>query len=139
MTQYFVTASFLLLMENTFISNKTKTKIPSHPFNLIKEAVLGKNYELSFVFIGEKKMRVLNKTYRNIDKATDILSFSVGEDAGEIFICPSKAKSKTKEFERNFSNFVAFLFIHGLFHLKGMDHSSTMEKAEEKIRAKFNI
>ena len=38
-----------------------------------------------------------------------------------------------------FFNFIAFLFIHGLFHLKGLTHGSRMERAEKTVRAHFHI
>lgn len=127
-------------MEQKFsITNKTKTHIPRLPFNEMKEAVLGKEYELSLVFIGEKKSRELNRTYREKDKVANVLSFSLGPSAGEIFISPAEAKKHAHEFDRSVTHFIGFLFIHGLFHLKGFDHGSTMEKAEQKIQKKFNI
>ena len=48
-------------------------------------------------------------------------------------------KREMKEFERKFENFIGFLFIHGLVHLKGYDHSEEMEKEEIKYRILFNI
>ncbi len=64
--------------------------------------------------------------------------------SGEIFINPEKARIKAKEFGRTFDNYVKFLFIHGLFHLKGHDHEDNesaekMEKAEISVRKKFGI
>ena len=44
-----------------------------------------------------------------------------------------------KDFERTGATFVAFLFIHGCVHLKGLDHGSKMEAIEERIRQKFGI
>jgi len=130
-------------MENeTFsITNTLKTapKINGAFFEQIKDAVLGKKYILSVVFIGDKKSQNLNQTYRQKNYPTDILSFSINKNEGEIFINPSVAKKKSKEFERSEENFLNFLFIHGLVHLKGMDHGSIMEKEEEKFRKKFKI
>lgn len=125
--------------ENFTITNKTRSTLPSVPFALIKDAVMGKNYSLSLVFIGERRSKFLNNTYRDKNKSTNILSFSLDKKSGEIFITPAVAKRQTKKFERNYPNLLAFLFIHGLLHLKGMEHGSTMEKAEEKIRKVFGI
>jgi rRNA maturation RNase YbeY len=68
-----------------------------------------------------------------------VLSFTLDDTAGELYITPEVARKECKEFGRSFEKFIAFLFIHGLHHLKGMDHGSTMEKAEEKIRRKFGV
>jgi probable rRNA maturation factor len=108
-------------------------------FDQIKKAILGDKYELSLVFITAKKIKNLNKIYRNINKPTDILSFPLSKTSGEIFICPAEAKKMMLEFKRSYKNFLAFLFIHGLVHLKGYDHGCEMEKLEIKFRKKFKI
>jgi probable rRNA maturation factor len=124
---------------NFSITNTTKGKLSRLPFSDMKDYSLGKKYNLSLVFIGEKKSRYLNKKYRGKDKSTNILSFPISKNEGEIFITPSVAKWECKSFERKLDNFIAFLFIHGLMHLKGFDHGSTMEKAEAKLRKKFSV
>jgi probable rRNA maturation factor len=111
----------------------------SPDLELIKEAVLGKNFELSLVFCSAKKIQSLNKIYRNINKPTDILSFPLSKNSGEIFICKSEARKMMAEFDRPYENFLAFLFIHGLVHLKGYDHGAKMEKIEQKFRQKFGV
>ena len=111
----------------------------SPDFELIKKAILGSKYELSLVFITAPKIQKLNKIYRNINKPTDILSFPLSQTSGEIFICKTEARKMMSEFNRPYENFLTFLFIHGLVHLKGYDHSDKMEKVEEKFRKKFGI
>ncbi len=126
-------------IETFSITNKTKSTLPSVPFGKIKDAGLGKDYSLSLVFVGERRSRKLNNSYRAKDKSTNVLSFTLDKKNGEIFITPAVVKRQTKKFGRNFQNLVAFLFIHGLMHLKGYDHGSTMERAEEILRKKFRI
>lgn len=109
------------------------------PFLEIKEAVLGSKYDLSLVFITPKKIKELNKIYRNINKPTDILSFPLSKQNGEMFICKSETKKMAKEFDRPYDNFLLYLFIHGCVHLKGFDHGPKMDKLEEKFRKQFNI
>jgi probable rRNA maturation factor len=108
-------------------------------FDQIKETVLGSKYELSLVFCTAKKIQELNRVYRNINKPTDILSFPLSKTTGEIFICKSESRKMMKEFNRSYDNFITFLYIHGLVHLKGFDHGDKMEKIEEKFRKKFRI
>ncbi len=105
----------------------------------IKEIILGKKYELSLVFCSAQKMKELNRIYRKINKATDILSFSLSKTSGEIFICKTEAKKKIMEFNMTYNNFLVFLLIHGLVHLKGYDHGPKMEKIEIKFRKKFGV
>ena len=128
-------------MNTTFsITNFTKWKNPKNKiFEEIKDKVLGKKYELSLVFIGRKRSRKLNLKYRSKNKPTDILSFPLSNNSGEVFICIERCKLACKKFDRKLDNFIIFLFIHGLMHLKGMDHSSTMERAEEKVRTIFKV
>ena len=117
--------------ENFSITNKTKSTLPSVPFLKIKNEALGKDYSLSLVFVGEKSIQKLNFNYRGKNKPTNILSFSLDKKFGEIFICPAIARKESLS--------LAFLFIHGLTHLKGYDHGDTMERAEEKLRKQFGI
>lgn len=121
------------------IRNTTKGKPPGLPFRLIKEKVLGKNYDLSLVFVGEKRIRTLNRIYRQKNKPTDILSFPISKNSGEIFLCLPKVTAQAKIFDRSFKNHLAFLFIHGLLHLKGLDHGSRMEREEKAITSYFGI
>ncbi len=118
---------------------KSAPQIDGALFTRIKEKVLGKKYELSLVFIGKTRAKRLNNTYRQKDYATDILSFPLDDTAGEIFIYCPKARQKAKEFGRSFENYLVFLFIHGLFHLKGLDHGIIMENKEASIRTLFSI
>ncbi len=119
--------------------NKTKTKLPSLAFVDMKNYALGPDYELSLVFVTEKEMHEINLKTRQKDKPTNILSFPLDEHSGEIFICPDYAFKEAADFERTPENYLAFLFIHGLIHLKGLDHGSKMENEELKVRKQFGI
>jgi len=103
----------------------------------IKSNILGKDYDLSLVFADKKLSRSLNFKYRKINKPTDVLSFAISDKMGEIFICLEVAKKKAKEFypalpwlRGSFANYLLFLVIHAILHLKGMEHSSKMERYE---------
>jgi rRNA maturation RNase YbeY len=119
--------------------NDTKSKIPRLAFLRIKEAVLGKKYELSVAIVGTSKIHELNKRWRDKDKPTDVLSFPLSKIEGEIYINPAMAKKEAKKFDRPYGNFILFLFIHGLVHLKGYEHGSRMEAIEKKFRKRFGI
>ncbi len=119
------------------ITNKTKGKLPSLPFLLIKNDILGENYSLSIAFIGKAKSKELNNTYRKINKSTNILSFPLSKKEGEILLCPELVKKETKKFGRNFRELLGFLVIHGMLHLEGMEHSSTMERRENFYDKKY--
>lgn len=105
------------------INNKTRKKVPGIKFEKVKEKVLGRKYELSLVFCGDALSRRLNKLYRSKDKPTNVLSFPLSKNSGEIFI----NLSKTKDFS------ALHLFIHGMLHLKGMEHGDIMERTEKNL------
>ncbi len=123
------------------IKNFTRGNVPYKdlPLCAIKEKILGKNYELSLAFVGDTRSKNLNKKYRGKDKPTNILSFELSKTSGEIIMNPRLVKSQASKFNRSYKNFLAFLFIHGLYHLEGMQHGSIMEEAEKKIRKIYNI
>ena len=111
--------------ESTFsILNKTRRATPRAPFLYIKDKVLGKKYELSLVFVTPSISHKLNLQYRDKDKPTNVLSFPLSKTSGEIFIDLSFKEHSP-----------IFLFIHGVLHLKGMQHGATMEAEEKKLLA----
>ena len=121
------------------IINKTKGKLPRLPFVNAKNAVLGEKYELSVAFVGNKESQNLNKKYRSKNKPANILSFPLSKKEGEIIICPNQAKKDARNFNLTYAKFIPFLFIHGLHHLKGLKHSSRMDKKEAVVRKKFGL
>ena len=125
--------------ETFTLKNMTKGELPSLPFVRMKESILGKKYETSLLFVGPKKAKELNLRYRGKSYTPNVLSFPTSNTTGEIVICPVVAKKEAKKFQRTYENFVGFLFIHALLHLKGFDHGSRMEKAEANLRKEFGI
>ena len=106
--------------------------------NNLKNDILGKEYSLSVALISAKKSQEINKKYRKKDKPTNVLAFSYRENEGEILLCTSVIKKEAKNFNKTYEEFLGFLVIHGMLHLKGLKHSSTMERAERKYDQKHN-
>jgi probable rRNA maturation factor len=111
--------------------------LPDVPFLLIKEKLLGKRYNLSVAFCTPKESQEKNKTYRGKDYPTNILSFPLSEDEGEIYISLSTARKDAKNFDMSYTKFLHLLFIHGCLHLKGLEHGSTMEELEDTHLKQF--
>jgi len=124
---------------NFTLVNATKAKLPRLAFAQMKEAALGSDYILSVSIVSKETIRELNKKYRQIDEPTDILSFPLTAHEGEIYLNLEYAKKESKKFNRTYENFLGYLFIHGLVHLKGYDHSSKMEEIEVKLRKLFGV
>ncbi len=129
-----------LVEEKLGIINKTREKAFGLDFSLVsrmKDDILGKEYSLSIAYVSEKTSKELNTKYRDKNKSTNILSFNIGNKEGEIIICPLVVKREAKNFDKNVPDFLGFLVIHGMLHLKGMAHGSIMSKAEKKYDQKY--
>jgi probable rRNA maturation factor len=124
------------MKERFSITTETKGKLPSLPFlkvaKKIKNAVLGENYSLSIAFVGKKRSQEINKKYRNKDKPTNVLSFALRKEEGELVLCESVIKKEVKDTGKTSNEYLAFLLIHGMLHLKGLEHGDRMEKLEKK-------
>jgi len=125
---------------NTLTITSTAKKYPTHhPYEMMKKKILGAKYELSLAFVGKTRAAKLNQAYRNKTYTPNVLSFPLTENAGEIIICPQVANKEAVKFNLSTDGYIAFLFIHGLLHLKGHDHSDTMDALEQKYLKTFNI
>lgn len=124
------------------VLNKTKNKPPISGllFKKIKEAAIGKKYSLSIVLVGNSLSRKINLKYRGKNKPTNVLSFEVSEDSGEIFLnLPLIKAEAARDWQTSYKNFFTYLLIHGLLHLKGLDHSASMTKKEKNLLKKFKV
>lgn len=128
--------------KNFSLQSTTKQQRPrlayGVPFLNIKEKILGKRYELSLVFVGDTRMRALNEKYRKKNATTDILSFPISKNAGEIFISQKEAARRSKKTKLSEKQYLTFLYIHGLLHLSGHKHGKVMEILEKKWCKTFN-
>mgnify|MGYP000997129720 CR=1 FL=1 len=119
----------------------------------IKESLLlekdSTNYEISISIVDNREIRDLNREYRNIDKETDVLSFPIDEDfgdmplLGDIIISGEKALEQSIEYGHSLIREMTYLTVHSMFHLMGYDHMEEEEKRimrekEERVMAKLN-
>lgn len=125
--------------DNLTLIAETKGRIPTLPFVDVKESILGKKYNLSIVFPSVKRSTELHIDWKNEDGPANILSFPITQTSGEIFISLEAAKKEHAKFGLDYDDYIGFLLIHGMLHLKGMDHGAIMEKAEAKYCKKFGI
>ena len=116
-----------------------KGKLPRLPFLELKNAILGKRYELSIVFTTPAHSRRLNRTHRGKDKPANVLSFALSPRSGELVLCQSTARKEAPAFGMSERRFLSYLLIHGMLHLKGFAHGSTMENKEELFLKKFSL
>jgi len=121
------------------IKRQTKGKLPSLPFQRLKDKILGKDYDLSIVFASIRTSKNLNRRFRGKNRPTNILSFSLSPKTGELVIHAKTAKKEAPRFGRTYKKFLGLLIIHGMLHLKGMRHSSKMESKEKSIQDQFGF
>lgn len=108
-----------------------------------------------------ENIRKINKKYRKIDKATDVLSFPMFEKAeldekiknkdflyedvlGDIIISIEKVKEQAEEYGHSFERELSYMVVHGFYHLMGYDHieekdKKVMRPKEEKVLEQLNI
>ena len=88
--------------------------------------------ELSILLVNDIQMQEMNRLYRNKDKTTDVLSFSMRDGQypdinpailGDIVISLPTAKIQAKEKNHGIYREIAILLIHGILHLIGYDHT----------------
>lgn len=123
-------------MSTLDVRNMTRQKTVSFPFTKAHSSILP-TWEISLAFVGSKQATSLNKQLRNKDYTPNVLSYETGERSGEIIICLLEARKQAPTYGMSYTNFVGFLFIHGLLHLKGEQHGATMEKQERLLLKRF--
>ena len=112
----------------------------------------GNDVEISLTFTDNTGIRVLNREFRQIDKATDVLSFPLTDYAGtdlpidepevslgDIVISLERAAEQSMEFGHSFEREVAFLTVHSMLHLLGYDHVNSDEEDAEMRRRQREI
>lgn len=121
------------------IKTTIRGTVPRIPFEEIAHAVLGEKYSLSLVICGDKLSKRINTEYRNKTYYPNVLSFPLDKNEGEIFLNIRKAAREARQMDITTTKRAALLYVHGLFHLKGMDHSDRMEAEEQRILRQFNL
>jgi len=95
---------------------------------------------------GADEVRALNRKYRGQDRATDVLSFPLGETladgpyAGDILVCLPVAEKQARRSGHSLEKELLLLVIHGLLHLKGFDHETDegeMLALQKRLYAEF--
>ena len=116
---------------------------------------------ISITLTTPNQIQKINKEYRNIDKETDVLSFPMFEKneieekikennfehedvLGDIVISIDKVKRQAVEYGHSFERELAYMLVHGFYHLMGYDHIKEKDKIimrpkEEKVLADLGI
>ena len=115
----------LEVVEKVLYKAMEKEKLDNTSFNVI---IVDNNY-----------IHELNRTYRHIDRETDVITFALEDDEtvvngsderilGDIYISLDKAKSQAEEYGHSLLRELSFLAVHGFYHLLGYDHQTPEEE-----------
>ncbi len=143
------------------ITTKSKsTKIPTGTKLLIRKACnatlklegFDAPAEVDVTLVNDEEIKEMNNQFRNIDSATDVLSFPLGENGnydrnpengslmlGDIVISVDHALVQANRYGHGIEREVAFLTVHSMLHLLGYDHENggleqmTMREKEENV------
>lgn len=147
-------------MNKVEFNNLTEEKVEEE--NLLKEILEFamkkeklENTSFSVIFVDNNYIHELNKTYRGIDRPTDVITFALEDEKnmingsesrmlGDVFISLDKAHSQAEEYGHSFKRELSFLAIHGFYHLLGYDHQTPEEEKimfgkQEEILDEFDI
>lgn len=139
-------------------NNQKKFKVTKEIRDLVRLAVksaldymeFGTKAEISLMFTDDEEIRELNREHRNIDRATDVLSFPLleyDEDGniieeymdfnpdgemflGDIVISLERASAQAEEYGHSFEREIGFLTVHSMLHLFGYDHMTPEDEEE---------
>ncbi|AQG97750.1 rRNA maturation RNase YbeY [Burkholderia sp. KK1] len=99
------------------------------------KASLFADAELTVRFVGEEEGRMLNRTYRQKDYATNVLTFAYAESeddpvAGDLILCCPVVEREAAEQGKPLAAHYAHLIVHGTLHAQGYDHEVESEAQE---------
>jgi probable rRNA maturation factor len=95
-------------------------------------------FTVSIAFVSAPVMRKANRIYRKKDRVTDVLSFHLAPDHGELLLYYGRARKQAQQMKHSVSDEITFLIVHGMLHLFGHDHehprdAKAMFSIQEKI------
>ncbi|WP_125545694.1 rRNA maturation RNase YbeY [Levilactobacillus lindianensis] len=146
------------------IFDKTKDGVPAEHVKLIQDVLtyagdylkLADNTEMSVTLMNNEDIHRINKQYRGVDRATDVISFAIEDDddeaaefplvmddelaaeipenIGDIFVSMDKVEEQAEYLGHSYERELGFLVVHGFLHLNGYDH---MKPEDEKVMFKL--
>ena len=140
--------TYLNLEENNEYE-KTVKKVLDKCFE--EEGLSDSKLIITVTFTIPEEIRKINKEYRNIDRATDVLSFPMFEKEeldemiknkdfmhedvlGDIIISIEKVKEQAEEYGHSFERELSYMLVHGFYHLMGYDHIEEEDKILEALK-----
>ena len=98
------------------------------------------SWRIDFSFVGDRRMRALNREYHRTDLPTDVLAFDYGDRRADIIISLDTARRNSRLYKTKFKDEVLLYVIHGILHLAGYrdldrgGRKKMFEKQEELLK-----
>ena len=126
----------MIILLNGYFYNHEKLKVSIAVDEFSKKFNISKNFYFTVHSINENESKKINKKTFNKNFPTDVLSFplynnidsinnldkNMSEDMGDMFICRNVIKKNAKIYNKDFSEELQYIVIHGLLHLIGYSH-----------------
>lgn len=150
----------------TLENNQEKVSIPealeadlTKAMNVVAELeALSPQTEVDITLVDDAAIHELNRTYRGIDRPTDVLSFALDEGEeepevdddeiehllGDVIISVPTAVRQGEEYGHGLEREMTYLAVHGMLHLLGYDHMEEkdkliMRKREEEVLRRLDL
>lgn len=95
--------------------------------------------DLTLIFVTKSQSKKLNKTYRNKNYATDVLSFGSYDSMPELVLCIDIIRQQAREHSLSFNHELGYLVLHGILHLLGYEHEKTKAGSKKMFRIQDSI
>jgi len=153
-----ISVNFANRQRKSVLSNNTTELVISAIKAALEVEDFTDNCEVNVTFVSDRKIKEINKTFRNINRSTDVLSFPLSYDGeydinpendcimlGDIIISVEHAINQAETFGHSVEREIAYLTVHSVFHLLGYDHvdegnqKKIMRTKEEQALEKIGL
>ena len=144
-----------------YVENETEEKVDLKQVRAILKKIVayyGEKRDFSVTFVTDDEIQELNREYREIDAPTDILTFRLddapsfpisfeeedvdflnNEEMGDIFISLDTMRRNAEEFGVKNEEELSRLLLHGILHLRGLDHKTNDFEKEEMLKEQEEV
>ena len=144
-----------------YVENETEEKVDLKQVRAILKKIVayyGEKRDCSVTFVTDNEIQELNREYREIDAPTDILTFRLddapsfpisfeeedvdflnNEEMGDIFISLDTMRRNAEEFGVKNEEELSRLLLHGILHLRGLDHKTNDFEKEEMLKEQEEV
>ena len=144
-----------------YVENETEEKVDLKQVRAMLKKIVsyyGEKRDFSVTFVTDNEIQELNREYREIDAPTDILTFRLddapsfpisfeeedvdflnNEEMGDIFISLDTMRRNAEEFGVKNEEELSRLLLHGILHLRGLDHKTNDFEKEEMLKEQEEV